>query len=60
MATVGIYEMTDTWNSGVTTFQGIKMTVTDSGSGSGSTYFCACGSDGDFRITKFGAIKSNT
>lgn len=59
MATIGIYEMTDTWSSGVTTYQGIKMTVTDTGSGSGSTYLCACGSTGDFRITKFGAIKSN-
>lgn len=59
MATIGIYEMTDTWSSGVTTYQGIKMTVTDSGSGSGSTYLCACGSDGDFRISKFGGIRVN-
>ncbi len=36
MATVGIYEMTDTWNSGVTTYQGIKMTVTDSGTAVGN------------------------
>lgn len=36
MANQGIYEMTDTWNNGATTFYGVKMNVTNSASAADS------------------------
>ena len=36
MATVNIYDMTDTWNDGGTVFTAIKMNVTDTASAAGS------------------------
>ena len=36
MATQNIYNLTDTWNDGATTFNAIKMNVTDAGSASDS------------------------
>jgi hypothetical protein len=37
MATTAIYNMTDTWNSGGTTYSAITMNVTDSASAAAST-----------------------
>jgi hypothetical protein len=36
MADIGIYDMTDTWNAGGTTFTAIKMNVTDTASAAAS------------------------
>ena len=36
MANVGIYQLTDTWNDGATTFNGIKLDVTDTASAADS------------------------
>lgn len=36
MANVGIYQLTDTWNNGATTFNGIKLDVTDTASAADS------------------------
>jgi len=59
MATVGLYEMTDSWSSGVTTYNSIRMTVTDTGSSSNSNYLCVGGSSGTFKISKYGYMISN-
>jgi hypothetical protein len=50
LATQNIYDLTDTWNSGVTTYYGIKMNVTDSASATPSYLF-------DFQVG--GASKVN-
>ena len=39
MPTTAIYNMTDTWNSGGTTYSAIQMNVTDSASAAASSIF---------------------
>lgn len=54
----GIYELTDTWNSGGTTFAAIKMNVTDTASASGSKLLdLQVGAVEKFAVTKTGAVR---
>ena len=59
MGVAYINDLTDTWNSGVTTYQSIKMVVTDTASASDSNYAEFCGSDGEVRINQRGIIEFN-
>ncbi len=56
MATTGVYDMTDTWNNGATTFTAIKMDVTDSASAAASKLIdMQIGSASKFEVGKDGA-----
>lgn len=55
----GIYELTDTWNSGGTTFSAVKMNVTDSASASGSKLIdLQVGAAEKFAVTKTGLTRT--
>lgn len=55
----GIYELTDTWNSGGTTFSAVKMNVTDSASASGSKLIdLQVGAVEKFAVTKTGLTRT--
>ena len=57
MANVGIYQLTDTWNSGGTTFNGIKIDVTDTASAAGSKLLdLQVGSVSKFNVGKDGTV----
>src|SRR6476646_8953976 len=59
MATTAIYNMTDTWNSGGTTYDGIMMNVTDSASAAASTLVnLKVGSTSQFSVSKAGVISA--
>ena len=57
MATTFIYNLTDTWNSGSTTFDGIKLNVTDTASAADSKLLnLQVGGSTLFSIDKAGAV----
>lgn len=57
MTTQNIYDLTDTWNAGGTTFSAIKMNVTDTASAAGSLLIdLQVGGSSKFNITKGGVI----
>lgn len=57
MSTMNIYDLTDTWNAGGTTFNAIKMNVTDTASAAGSMLIdLQVGGVSRFSITKGGAL----
>ena len=59
MATQDIFNMTDTWNAGGTTFTAIKMNVTDSASAAASLLMdLQVGSASKFSVSKTGALVS--
>ena len=59
MANVGIYQLTDTWNSGATTFNGIKIDVTDTASAADSKLLdLQIGSVSKFNVGKDGVVAS--
>jgi hypothetical protein len=56
MATQSIFNMTDTWNAGATTFTAVKMNVTDTASAAASLLFdVQVGGVSQFSIKKTGA-----
>lgn len=56
-----IFDLSDTWNSGVTTFTAIKMNVTDTASAAGSLLFdMQIGGVSKFRIGKTAVYFSNS
>jgi len=60
MSTMNIFDMTDTWNAGATTFTAVKMNVTDTASGSGSLLVdLQVGGSSKFSVTKAGAVTSS-
>ena len=57
MATQNIFNLTDTWNDGATTFTAIKMNVTDTASAAGSLLFdVQVGGVSQFRVSKAGGV----
>lgn len=61
MATTSIRSVTDTWNEGGTTFNAIKMDVTDSASAAASNLIdLQVGSSTKFKVGKDGAITSTS
>lgn len=57
MADQYIYDMTDTWNNGATTYDAIKINVTDSASAAGSRLLALqIGAVDKFTVSKAGAI----
>jgi hypothetical protein len=57
MATSDIFNLTDTWNAGATTFTAIKMNVTDTASASGSLLLdLQVGGASQFSVTKAGRV----
>lgn len=57
MATEDIFNLTDTWNAGGTTFSAIKMNVTDTASASGSLLIdLQVGGSSKFSVTKGGVV----
>ena len=57
MATEDIFNLTDTWNAGGTTFSAIKMNVTDTASASGSLLLdLQVGGSSKFSVTKGGVV----
>jgi len=57
MTTMNIFDMTDTWNAGGTTFTAIKMNATDTASASGSLLVdLQVGGVSQFSISKTGGI----
>lgn len=57
MATMNIYDMVDTWNDGATTFNAIKMNVTDTASTSSSLLIdLQVGGSSRFSVDKQGAL----
>lgn len=61
MSTMNIFDMTDTWNAGATTFSAIKMNVTDTASAAGSLLIdLQVGGVSQFKVSKGGRITSQT
>lgn len=61
MANTGIYEMTDTWNAGSTTFKAISMDITDSASDAASLIISTTvGGVSKFSVDKTGLINNGT
>jgi hypothetical protein len=59
MAKAYLYDLTDTWNAGATTFTAIKMNVTDTASASGSLLMdLQVGGSSRFSVTKGGAVST--
>jgi len=59
MATQNIFDLTDTWNAGATTFTAVKMNVTDTASAAGSMLIdLQHNSTSLFHILKNGAVHS--
>lgn len=59
MSTMNIFDLTDTWNAGGTTFNAIKMNVTDTASAAGSLLIdLQTGGTSQFSATKAGLITS--
>lgn len=57
MANTPIYNMTDTWNAGATTFNAIKMSVTDTASAAGSKLLdLLVGGSSKFSVNKAGNV----
>jgi hypothetical protein len=57
MSTMNIFDLTDTWNAGGTTFTAIKMNVTDTASAAGSILIdLQVGGVSQFKVTKAGAV----
>lgn len=57
MSTMDIFDLTDTWNAGGTTFTAVKMNVTDTASAAGSLLIdLQLGGTSRFSITKGGAL----
>ena len=57
MATTFIYNLTDTWNAGGTTFDGIKLNVTDTGSATDSKLLnLQVDGNGRFTVDKNGNV----
>jgi hypothetical protein len=57
MTTMNLYDMTDTWNAGATTFTAVKMDVTDTASASGSLLLdLQVGGSSKFNVTKDGEL----
>ena len=57
MANVGIYELTDTWNDGATTFAGIELDVTDTASAAASKLLdLQVGGASKFSVDKTGIV----
>jgi hypothetical protein len=57
MATSDIFNLTDTWNAGATTFTAIKMNVTDTASASGSLLMdLQVGGSSKFSVSKAGVV----
>jgi hypothetical protein len=57
MTTMNLYDMTDTWNAGATTFTAIKMDVTDTASAAGSLLLdLQVGGTSRFSVSKTGVI----
>lgn len=57
MSTMNIFDLTDTWNAGATTFTAIKMNVTDTASAAGSLLIdLQVGGVSQFSVTKAGAV----
>ncbi len=57
MTTQNLYDLTDTWNDGGTTFTGLKLDVTDTASASGSLLLdLQVGSASLFSVAKDGAL----
>jgi hypothetical protein len=55
-----IYDLTDTWNAGATTFTAIKMNVTDTASASGSLLMdLQVGGSSKFSVTKAGSVSAS-
>ena len=61
MATQNIFNLTDTWNAGGTTFTAIKMNATDTASAAGSMLIdLQVGGASQFKVTKAGAATITT
>jgi hypothetical protein len=59
MATSDIFNLTDTWNAGATTFTAIKMDVTDTASASGSLLLdLQVGGSSKFSVSKAGSANA--
>ena len=59
MSKAYLYDLTDTWNAGATTFTAIKMNVTDTASASGSLLMdLQVGGSSRFSVTKGGAVST--
>ena len=59
MGSVFIKDLTDTWNSSGTAFQGIKLSVSDSTTATACNYYIwACGSTGRFQVNKNGLLQT--
>ena len=57
MSTMNIFDMTDTWNVGATTFTAIKMNATDTASAAGSLLIdLQVGGVSQFKATKTGVV----
>lgn len=57
MSTMNIFDLTDTWNAGGTTFTAIKMNATDTASAAGSLLIdLQVGGVSQFSVTKAGAV----
>lgn len=57
MSTQNIYDLTDTWNAGGTTFTAVKMNVTDTASAAGSALIdLQIGGVSQFKVSKAGAV----
>lgn len=61
MSTMNIFDLTDTWNAGGTTFTAVKMNVTDTASDAASLLIdLQVGGVSQFSVTKAGALTSKT
>lgn len=61
MSTMNIFDLTDTWNAGGTTFTAIKMNATDTASAAGSLLIdLQIGGVSQFRVSKGGRITAQT
>lgn len=61
MSTMNIFDLTDTWNAGGTTFTAIKMNATDTASAAGSLLIdLQVGGVSQFSVTKAGVITNGT
>ena len=60
MSTQNIYDLTDLWNAGATTFTAVKMNVTDTASNAASLLIdLQVGGSSKFNVTKAGVINVN-
>jgi trimeric autotransporter adhesin len=61
MSTMNIFDLTDTWNAGGTTFTAIKMNVTDTASAAASLLIdLQVGGVSQFRVSKGGRVTAQT